>query len=74
MKTGRIEPTAQQQGGSHHYVRDMQELAALDLSEKVTWAEAINILRALTFPPHQNIVVEKDGARYTVRLEVERVL
>lgn len=73
IRDGKIAPDPQPTGGSHHYARQMHELADIDLEGTVTWRQALDTLRALTFPPHDNIVVEEDGRRWSVRLDVREV-
>jgi hypothetical protein len=51
----------------------MHRLARIDLQSTVTWGAALDVLRALTFPPHRNVVVERDGRRYHVELRVEDI-
>jgi methionyl-tRNA formyltransferase len=73
IRNGAITPAPQPPGGSHHRVRDLASLVPASLDEQVTWRRALDVLRALTFPPHRNVVVEHDGRRYAVELVVTDV-
>lgn len=70
LRQGAIQPTPQLAGGSHHRVRDLQELADIDLDDSVSWRRALDTLRALTFPPHRNFVILADGRRYHVEIHI----
>lgn len=65
-----IEPEAQPNGGSYHVASELTELADIALDEQVTWEWAMNVMRALTFPPHRNLVVERNGRRFHVEIDV----
>jgi len=73
LRDGEIQPHAQLEGGSYHRVADMRALARIDLESSITWAEAFDVLRSLTFPPHRNIVIEREGRRYHVEIRIEDV-
>lgn len=66
------EVTAEPQsgGGSYHRSAELEELADIDLDDSVTWRRALDVLRALTFPPHQNLVVEVEDRRYHVEINL----
>lgn len=65
-----IEPEPQPDGGSYHVISELAEVADIDLDEHVTWRRAMNVMRALTFPPYENLVVEVDGTRYHVGIDI----
>lgn len=73
IREGEIEPTAQPAGGSHHRVQDLDDLADIDLDATVTWRSALDTLRALTFPPHPNLVIEEHGRRFHVEIRITEV-
>ena len=73
LRKGEIEPEPQREGGSYHRVADMRALARLDLESTITWAEAFDVLRSLTFPPHRNVVIEREGRRYHVEIHIEDI-
>lgn len=62
------------QDGNLNYKKDYYDLQRLNLDEKLTMAEAINRLRALTHPPYQNafFVDEKTGDRIYVSVSLTR--
>lgn len=62
-----IQPTRQAGGGSHHRMAD---LVSLDLHEDEL--PVLDRLRARTFPPY-GAEFERDGHRYRVRVEIEKV-
>lgn len=68
-----IEPIPQPAGGSHHRVRDLDELADIDLDGTVTWRRALDTLRALTFPPNRNLVVQEDGRTFHLEIRITEV-
>lgn len=73
MRAGELTPIDQEPGGSRHFVRDMRTLGTIDLDAPTTWRQAVNTLRALTFPPHQTAVVGVDGRRYSLELTVHEI-
>lgn len=58
------------EGGSEHRVRDLESLVRIDPERTYSGAEIIDLLRALTFPPHDNAYIERDGRRVYLRLEL----
>lgn len=70
IRMGTTEPVPQASGGSYHRSRDLDELADIDLDDSVTWRHALDVLRALTFPPHKNLVIEDEGKKYHVEIAV----
>lgn len=73
IRAGTVKAAPSNSGGSRHRKADMQAPARIDLDKTVTWRHALNVLRALTFPPHRNIVVESDGRRYHVEIVLNDV-
>lgn len=73
VRTGRLEPRPQEGGGSHHLARDLERLREVDLARSVPWERALDVMRALTFPPHRNVVVEVAGRRYLVEVAITDV-
>lgn len=74
IRDGNIDPVPQPSGGSYHESRDLSLLAELDLDEQVVWRHALDILRALTFPPYKNLIIERDGKRYHVEIDVTEIV
>lgn len=70
LRAGEIEPHGQLDGGSFHRSAELRRLAAIDLDDTVTWRRAIDVLRALTFPPHRNVVLESEGRHYHLELHI----
>ena len=71
VRTGRARQMQQdQQNGSHHLVRDVEDLDRIDLEEHYLGRELINILRARTFPPYRGAYFEHDGRRIYLRLQL----
>jgi methionyl-tRNA formyltransferase len=73
LAAGNISGSAQRADGSHHRSSDFSKLAAIDLNDTVTWRRALDIMRALTFPPYRNLVVEVDGRYYHVEVDVSSI-
>jgi methionyl-tRNA formyltransferase len=73
IRTGQIRPRPQGPGGSVHRLSDMEDLARIDLASSVTWKQALDVLRALTFPPHRNLIVEDGGRRWHVEIGITEV-
>lgn len=74
-KKWKDKPTGQDtlpNAGTVHYSRDLESLQRINLSDTVVWADAIDRLRACTFPPHQGITWTSDGEEFTARIEIER--
>lgn len=73
LREGTVAPIPQPAGGSHHRMRELDELVDIDLDATVTWRRALDTLRALTFPPHRNLVVEEDGRSFHVEIRISEV-
>lgn len=73
LRAGDIEPEEQRGRGSSHRSAKLRHLADIDLDATVTWRRAIDVLRALTFPPHRNVVLESDGRRYHLELHIHEL-
>lgn len=71
IRSGELQPGPQPAGGSYHRVSDMERLKEIDLAKPATYGEVINVLRALTFPPHRNAIVEVDDRRYQLEIKIE---
>ena len=56
--------------GSYHVSADLDEISELDLEEKMTLGEALDLLRGLTYDGGL-ASFEKDGKRFTVSVEIE---
>lgn len=58
--------------GTSHTVDDFRKLCELDPDERVRAKDLLDRLRALTFPPFDNAVIEVDGERYYVDVDIRR--
>ncbi|MCG8584700.1 MAG: hypothetical protein MI757_08320, partial [Pirellulales bacterium] len=54
-----------------HRTRDVEKIDRIELDQKYTARELIDVLRARTFPPHHGAYFEVDGRRVYMRLELE---
>ena len=73
IKSGRYELIYQNDlEGSVNRRRDLEQLKILDLNEKMTVKEVLNILRACMFPPHPPAFFEVEGDRYDVEITISR--
>jgi methionyl-tRNA formyltransferase len=70
LRTGDVADRPQPDGGSYHRAADLQALGILDPDERLTWREALDRLRALTFPPHRNTTITIDGRRYQIDVTI----
>lgn len=67
-------PASPQSGaGSFHTRRDFARLRATSPATPMTFERAIDVLRALTHPPHENVVLERGGDRYAVEVSLRRL-
>ena len=57
--------------GTYHRTADVEEIDEIDLDEKYTARDLINILRARTFPPHESAYFEEEGEKVYVRVDLE---
>jgi len=60
------------EGGSVHYSRDLESLQRINLSDPTTWEDAIDRLRACSFPPHKGVTWISHGEEFTARIWIER--
>lgn len=73
LRVGDVEPSPQTGHGSEHRRRDFEVLCDISLQDQVTWRRAIDVLRALTFPPHRNVTFDVEGRTYHVEIRLEDV-
>lgn len=73
IRDSRLVPRAQAAGGSYHRSADLDALKSIHPDEMLTWRKALDILRALTFPPYENIIIEEDGRRYHVEVKLREI-
>lgn len=59
--------------GTYHETADFRDLCKIDPDAKTTPKALLNRLRALTFPPHENAIIEVDGRQYHVEVNIEPV-
>ncbi|MGQ4554921.1 formyltransferase family protein [Halobellus sp. GM3] len=57
----------------YHRKSDFKDLCQINPSETHTAREFLNVLRALTFPPHENAMLEMDGKQYTIEIDITPV-
>ncbi len=69
---GRIQPVAQEAGGSFHVRRDLDPASRIELDRSYTGRELLDLLRARTFAPHPAAHFEEDGVVYDVRIAIHR--
>ncbi|WEL24013.1 methionyl-tRNA formyltransferase [Candidatus Nanohalovita haloferacivicina] len=56
--------------GQTHYRNELDDVAEIDLDEKVRAGDLIDRLRALSFPPHENGFFEVNGQKYFVEIDI----
>lgn len=56
--------------GTYHSTSEFGRLCQLDLEEEMKLGEAIDLLRALTFPPYDNAYFTEDGKKYYVDIDI----
>jgi methionyl-tRNA formyltransferase len=70
IESGDIDPISQEEVGTYHEVQDFEELCELDSDSKYTVKDLLDRLRALTFPPFNNTLVEVDGEKYYIEVNI----
>jgi methionyl-tRNA formyltransferase len=58
------------EAGTYHRTKDVREIDHIDLDEKYTARELINILRARTFPPYHGAYFTHEGRKVYLRLDL----
>jgi len=43
------------------------------MDQAVKWRQALNTLRALTFPPFRNLVIHENGRAYHVEISITEI-
>ena len=69
---GRVTPREQPAGGTSHTEQDFHNLLRLEPERQYPARELINLLRAMTFPPHLNLYFEHAGGRTYLNLHLCR--
>ena len=69
---GRITPWEQPPGGTAHVEKEFYDLLRLDLERHYRAGDLINLLRAMTFPPHANLYFEHNEGRTHINLQLCR--
>ncbi len=59
--------------GSTHYRSELDDISMLDLEQKMTLEEAINLLRALSYGEKGLGIYNKDEEFYRIRLAIEKI-
>jgi methionyl-tRNA formyltransferase len=68
---GAVEPAQQNaEAGTYHSVDEFLEACKLDPDEEIRAKDFLDRLRALTFPPFDNVTIEVDGQTYYVDVEI----
>lgn len=66
-----LDPIEQEEDeGTMHYVKDVEEIDCIDLDAIYTARELIDILRARTYPPHPGAYFKHEGRKVYLRLEL----
>lgn len=73
IRDGELSPRPQAAGGSYHRRADLDALKSIEPDEMLTWRKALDILRALTFPPYENLIIKEDGRRYHVEVKLREI-
>lgn len=68
-----FETTPQKEGGSFHYGRELEPKSKINLDEKYTARELLNILRAKTFEPFPAAYFEDGDKKFEVRVSINEV-
>lgn len=69
---GRYDSKAMLDEGNYNSIQDYKNICHIDLNQKVTMREAINLLRALTHPPHRNAYfISGEGEKIYLSIKVE---
>lgn len=66
------EPGRSNEGGTRHTEAEFRALRRLDLDRRMSARELIDLLRAMTFPPHRNLYFELDGEKYFVEIRLAK--
>lgn len=56
--------------GNVHYRKELDEIAEIDLNEKMRAGKLIDKLRGLTYPPEKLAWFEKDGKKYYIEVDI----
>jgi methionyl-tRNA formyltransferase len=70
IRDGSVDPTEQDESGTHHLKRDFVDLWKLDRNTTTRVGDLLDRLRALTFPPYRNAYFEADGEQYYVEVTI----
>ncbi len=72
IKAGTLNRQPQEpHAGTHHRVKDVEKVDAIDLERMYRGRELIDLLRARTFPPHKGAYIEVDGKRIYLSLKLQ---
>jgi len=72
IRTGNVTATPQTNKGTYHTKQEFRDMKRLDLDKTQRVGDTIDLLRAMTFPPYENLHVDIDGQRYNLELKVTR--
>lgn len=67
-----FEPKQQIGEGTFHYAKELEEIAHIELEEKYTARNLLNILRAKTFLPFPAAYFEDEGEQYEVHIDIRK--
>jgi methionyl-tRNA formyltransferase len=70
IESGDVETVSQDEDGTYHEVQEFEDICELNPNDEYTVKELLDHLRALTFPPFDNAVVELEGESYYVDIDI----
>ena len=71
IKSSKFERVKQtSESGTFHYIKDVERIDEIDLTEKYNAGELLNIIRARTFPPYPGAFFRYNGQKIFLRLEL----
>jgi methionyl-tRNA formyltransferase len=71
IKSGNFERKKQTgEGGTFHYVSEVEQIDEIYLEKKYTANDLLNILRARTFPPYPGAFIRHKGQKIFLKLEM----
>lgn len=70
---GDVSPTSQdEEAGTYHQTDDFEELCELDPDAEIRVKDFLDRLRALTFPPYNNLEIEIDDETYYIEVDIHK--
>jgi len=59
--------------GSFHLARELEPACVIDLDQRYTARELLNLLRARTFPPYPGVRFKDESAEYQIQISIQRI-